>query len=259
VQPVRRYHWNTPEYADAFDVLLRSTRERAFLHQLLTSTLSRYPPEAHAVDWGAGRGDLTALMLQHFRHVYAVEPSPTMRAELEKRCPEACILAGTILSTSLPTPVEVSVLSHVLYHVPDHKWGAYVLRAASHLSRDGVLLVIQSDPDSEANWMLEHFGAPRFDLYAALATVIRRHKEYDFTFTRGRGPLRTTSFEETLQVARFVLCDRDEDAFSRPPIEEGFQSYVREHFWDERTATGGWQHDIICCTIRRNTEFTEER
>jgi hypothetical protein len=259
VPPVRRYHWDSPEYAEAFAVLLRSTRERTFLHQLLNRTLSCFPPGSHAVDWGAGSGDLTALMLQHVRHVYAVEPSPAMRAELEKKCPEALILGGTIVSASLPTPVEVGVMSHVLYHVPDHKWGSYVLRAAGHLSQDGVLLVIQSDLDTGANRMLEHFGAPRFDIYSVLATVIRRNKEYDFTFTRGPGPLRTATFEETLQVARFVLCDRDEDAFSRPPTEEEFQSYVREHFWDEQTGTGGWQHDIVCCIVRRNAAFTMER
>src|SRR5689334_18909420 len=152
MQPVRRYHWDTPEYAEAFALLLlRATRERAFMHQLLTSTLSRYPADAHAVDWGAGNGNLTALMLQHFRHVYAVEPSVSMRAELQKKCPNAHIIPGTILSAALPTSVEVGVMSHVLYHVPDHKWGAHVLRAAVHLSRDGVLLVIQSDFDTGAN------------------------------------------------------------------------------------------------------------
>jgi hypothetical protein len=259
VPSVRRYHWNSTEYAEAFAVLLRSTRERTFLHRLVTDTLSRYPADSHAVDWGAGSGDLTVLMRQHFRHVYAVEPSASMRAQLEYKCPDAIILDGTIVSASLPTTVEVGVMSHVLYHVPDHKWGSYVLRAADHLSQDGVLLVIQSDLDTGANQMLEHFGAPRFDIYAALAAVIRQNKEYDFTFTRGPGPLRTTSLEETLQVARFVLCDRDEDAFSRPPTEEEFQRYVREHFWDEQTATGGWQHDIVCCAVRRNAVFKAER
>lgn len=252
MQPVQRYRWDTPEYAEAFTALLRSTEERAYLHRLLRETLSHYPPQSRAVDWGAGSGDLTAVMLERFEHIYAVEPSPAMRARLTQRCPAARVLADTIVSATLPTSVEVGVMSHVLYHIPDHKWGAHVIRAAQHLSRDGVLLVIQSAPDSGGYEMLEHFGAPRFDLYAALAGVVRRHREFDFSLAQAPGRLRTTSFEETLQIARFVLCDRDEDAFSGVPTEEEFQAYVRTHFWDERAGAGGWDHGIVCCTVRRN-------
>lgn len=39
------------------------------------------------------------------------------------------------------------------------------------------------------------------------------------------------SFEDTLKIARFMVCDRDAAAFSRSPTEGAFQAYVREHFW----------------------------
>jgi hypothetical protein len=252
VDPVRRYRWDTPEYADAFAALLRATGERAYVHRLLRETLSRYPADSRAADWGAGSGDLTAQMLGHFRHVYAVEPSAPLRAVLAQRCPGAHVIAGTIQSAELPSPVEVGVMSHVLYHVPDHKWGAYVLRAAGRLTRDGVLLVLQSDPDAASNRMLEHLGAPGFDVYAALAGVVRRHREFDFSFTRYPGNIRTASFDETLAIARLTLCDRDEDAFGRVPSEEEFRDYVRAHFWDERAGKGGWGYDVVCCSVRRN-------
>ena len=60
-------------------------------------------------------------MVEHFQHVYAVEPHPGMRAVLATRCPRAQLLDGTIMSTVLPTKVEVGLISHVFYHVPDHK------------------------------------------------------------------------------------------------------------------------------------------
>ena len=103
--------------------------------------------------------------------------------------------------------------------------------------------------------MLEHFGAPRYDLYEGLARGIRLHTEFDFSFMRAPAPITTTSLEDTLKIARFMLCDRDADAFSRPPTEEEFQAYVREHFWDERQGRGGWKCATAFCCVRRNAVY----
>jgi hypothetical protein len=247
---VKRYHWNTPEYADAFAAFLRASGGREQSNRMLRCLLAQYPREARAVDWGAGRGDLTAVLLEHCAQVYAVEPSADMRAVLAERCPKATIVPGTIMSTTPPAPVEVGVISHVFYHVADHEWGAHVIRAADCLSSKGVLAVILNDPDSGTNRMLEDFGAPRFDLYHSLAQVIRRHKEYDFAWSWGPVPVQTRSFEDTLKIARFVLCDRDETAFARQPAEKDFQEYVRAHFWDEVSGVGGWDNSDVYCFVR---------
>ena len=86
--------------------------------------------------------------------------------------------------------------------------------------------------------MLEHFGAPRYDLQRGLRSVMRLHPEFTFAFRDAPASLRTTSFAETLLIARFMVCDRDADAFSRPPTEEGFQAYVHEHFCTYLLGTG---------------------
>jgi SAM-dependent methyltransferase len=255
VEPVRRYHWETPEYADAFATLLRALDERPYVNGLLRDLAAGYPRSAPAIDWGAGGGDLTRLLLEHFETVYAVEPNPSLRAALASRYPRARVFDGTLQSFAPPTLVALGVISHVYYHVPDHKWGAYTMSAARHLAPDGVLVVVLGDPEAGSNAMLEHFGAPRFDLYRGLADVLRRHREFDFTFTRGPASVRTTSFEDTLTAARFVLCDRDADAFSRPVGEAEFRDYVRTHFWDATTGTGGWPHGVVCCLVRPNPRY----
>jgi AdoMet dependent proline di-methyltransferase len=252
---MQRFDWNTPEYAEAFATLLRCTGERAHLHTFLRRLVADYSPEAHAIDWGAGAGDLTGLLLEHFRTVYAVEPSPAMRAELASNHPAAEVIAGTIATTVPPSNVAVGLISHVFYHIPDHKWGAYTIRAAKHLTADGVLLVTLKNPDSGCCRMLNHFGAPAFNLYQGLAQAMRGHAEFEFSFTRVPGSIRTRSFEDTLKIARFMVCDRDPDAFSREPTEQQFQSYVRKHFWDEHTGTGGWRYDVVLCLVRRNKHF----
>lgn len=258
MQPVKRFHWDTPEYVDASITILNYPGARIYVRDILRKTFSHYPAESHAIDWGAGEGDFTRLMLEQFQHVYAVEPNPGMRAVLATRCPRAHVINGTITSVTPPTKVEVGVISHVFYHAPDHKWGAYTIRAANQLTEDGVLVVILKDPDSGCNQMLEYFGAPRFNLYEGLAGVIRLHTEFDFSFTRVPGSLATTSFEDTLKIARFMLCDRDADAFCRPPTEEEFQEYVRAHFWDERRNAGGWHYKTVLCFVRRNAVHAKQ-
>jgi SAM-dependent methyltransferase len=250
--PVERYRWDTPEYASAFATLLRATDERVRIDRLLRETMAHYPAESSAVDWGAGSGALTRVLLERFRRVYAVEPSPSLRATLETNCPAAQVIAGTIMSAGPPEPVEVGIISHVLYHVSDHKWGAHVIRAASFLSPGGVLLVTLNDPDAGPNRMLDHFGAWPFDLYASLEGTVRRHPEFDFSFVRVPAVIHTRSFEDTVAVARLTLCDRDEDAFSRPPTEDEFRRYVRDHFWNEAQGQGGWPHSVVVCFVRRN-------
>jgi hypothetical protein len=247
-----RYRWDSAEYAQAFATLLRSYGSREHLYSTVRGLLADLPPEAVAIDWGAGTGDLTRVLLERLRTVYAVEPSPAQRVALAANCPAAQVIDGTIMSADPPGRANVAVLSHVLYHIPDHEWGAHVIRAANFLAPDGALLVVLKDPDTGCNRMLEHFGAPPFDLFAGLARVARRHREFDFTFSHSPHVIRTDSFEDTLRVARFMMADRSEESFSWQPTEQQFQDYVRAHFWDAEKNVGGWFLGDVYCLIRRN-------
>jgi SAM-dependent methyltransferase len=252
---MKRYSWGTAEYAEAFATLLRCIGSREDLYSTLRELLGRIPADATVIEWGAGTGDLTRVLLERARNVYAVEPSPELRAKLAANCPAAHIIDGTIMSAAPPVPVSLGLISHVLYHVPDHEWGAHVIRAANHLAPDGVLLVVLKDSDSGCSRMLEHFGAPAFDLCGGLTPVVRRHKEFDFTFSHGPHEIHTNSFEDTLQIARFMMTDRAEEAFSRPPTEAQLQDYVRAHLWDEKKKAGGWSIGDVYCLVRRNPRW----
>jgi SAM-dependent methyltransferase len=255
---MKRYQWDSPEYAEAFATLLRSYGSREHLHSVVRDLLAPIPAQAIAIDWGAGTGDLTRVLLERARTVYAVEPSPAMRDALAATCPAAHVIDGTIMSADPPGRAHVAVLSHVLYHIPDHLWGAHVIRAANFLAPEGVLLVVLKDPDTGCNRMLEDFGAPPFDLFTNLTRVMRRHKEFDFSFSHSPHALCTTSFEDTLRVARFMMADRAEDAFSSRPTEREFREYVRAHFWNEEKKVGGWSIGDVYCLVRRNPRWVNQ-
>jgi hypothetical protein len=244
------YSFDSPEYAADFQALLRSYSEPD-LESFLAELFAAYDPASIAADWGAGSGALTRRLLARFRTVYAVEPHADMRAILANACPAARIIPAAMADAVLPEPVDVGFLRHVLYHVPDEAWGRCVLAAAGQLSPRGVLTVTLKHPDTACNTMIAAFGGRRFDLFT-LDGAFRGHPEFRVERVVIRGIVRTTSFEETYRLARFMLCDRAPDSYARRFRDEELRDYVRDHFWNDREQAGGWPCDALNYCIRRN-------
>jgi len=245
------YPSDSPTYANDFQALLRCYDERPGAIPLLDEIVAGYGPEAVVVDWGCGSGDLTRWLLDRFRTVVAVEPNPSLRETLIGACPRARVIAGTIADADVPQAIDLGFIRHVLYHVPDHKWPACVLRCADRLSERGVLVVILKHPDSGCNAMLEAFGTHRFDL-TSIDPELRRRPEFRVERVAVPGTVVTSSFEETVAIARFMLNDREPDSYARPISEEEVRAYVRRHFWDEQQGKGGWRCDALYYLVRRN-------
>lgn len=247
----QRLKWGDQHYERAFKTLLKCSGERIHIHAYLQNVLKDFSRDSHAVDWGAGSGDLTTLLLEYFDHVTAVEPSSVFRSFLEQQCSNARIVNGTLGDHPPLGVVDLALISHVFYHISDHKWAAYALRAAHQLSKHGVLLMMLKDADSGCNRMLEHFGAPRFNLVERIQPLMAMNHEFNYTIERVPGSFKTDNLDDTLDIARLMLCDRDEDAFSSIPNEQDFTSYVARHFWNEDTGQGGWDYDVMIVSMRR--------
>ncbi len=245
------YPSDSPTYASDFQTLLRCYNERPGTIPLLDEVVASCGPDSVVVDWGSGSGDLTRWLLTRFRSVVAVEPNPSMRDLLTRSCPQARVIAGTIADSEVPPAIDLGFIRHVLYHVPDHKWAGYVLRCADRLSEKGVLVVILKHPDSGCNAMLEAFGSRRFDL-TSIDPDLHRHPEFRVERIAVPGKVATTSFEDAVAIARFMLNDREPDSYSRLITEEDVRDYVRTHFWDEKQGRGGWRCDALYYLIRRN-------
>lgn len=250
-KPIKRFHWDSVDYAQAFATLVKCYDGRRTETEVLRNIFSAYPSSSYAADWGAGSGDFTGVLLERFQQVYAIEPNAEMRAALKRRFPTANLIDGTIKSAMLPTKVDVGLISHVFYHLPDGEWGDYAIHAADKLSDRGVLVISMKTADSGCNQMLVNFGAPAFDLRAQLAPAIKSHTEFSFEFLTAPAMITTDSFADSLSIARFMFCDRDPDSFDRNHTEDEFQAYVREYFWDENSGRGGWNCSNVFCCIRR--------
>jgi SAM-dependent methyltransferase len=247
-----RFLTQESEYRQAFQTLLRCVEDgdRHF-RTVLRDLASRLPQRARAVDWGAGTGRRTRLLCEFFDTVYAVEPSPGMRAALVQAAPEAQVLDTTLAEATLPASVDLGVISHVYYHLPDHMWASHTRRCASQLSAGGLLLVAMKHPDTACNTMLETFGAPRFNIFSLLEGL-RDSPEYTLTFQTAPATITTHSLADTIAIARFMLSDRPPSAFARVPEEQEFIDYVRQHMWDDKAGRGGWVCPEVFVIIGRN-------
>jgi SAM-dependent methyltransferase len=240
----------SPEYKQAFELCLGLGSGGATLEERLEAW-TRPLPRRVAVDWGAGGGRASALLCQRFERVYAVEPSPAMRASIAGAAPEAIVVAGDLQSAVIPEAVDFGLINHVLYHLPEADWGRLVLDCAARLSAGGALCISQKHPAAGCGDLMEHFGARRFDLYRLL-DAFRGQETFSIEFASTPGRLSMRSFEDTLTVARFVLSDRTAREFSRLGSEREFRDFVREHFWNEELQQGGWDNPKVYATIRRN-------
>lgn len=247
---------NSPEYAAAFQALLRSTDARTHIKRLLAKLLSSFPKDSIAVDWGAGSGTLTSELLQRFSTVYAVEPHPDLQKVLSENCPTVIVIPYGILEANLPASYDVGIMSHMLYYVPDETWGEVCLKAASQLTHKGILIVILKHFVAGENQMFEAFGAYRCDL-SCIFRRLNNHPEYEVRFVSTPGRFKTSTFEETLNIARFMLGDRPRESYTNLPTEADFQSYVRRHFWDETQQQGGWDCPQQFAIIRHNSFYNQ--
>ena len=252
---MKLYQYDSEDYKMAFQTVLNClVKDEAATWLMLDSIIKNLLHADVAADWGAGLGNNTAKLCQRFKTVYSIEPNVLMREEIAKTCPDADLLAGTIANTRLPRSVDFGIISHVLYHIPDHEWAGQILHCAEQLSPGGILWVLMKHPDTGCNEMLEAFGAPRFNLFNILKASSKQLK-YTIKFQALPGRIKTSTLEDTLTIARFMLSDRSQESFTNLPGEAAFIQYVKQHLWDEAQQSGGWEFNEITATIGRNPLF----
>ncbi len=164
----------------------RSTRATSF--GTIAEDYDRYRPgpPATAVDWilprqcdavvdiGAGTGALTRLLVDHARHVTAVEPDPRMAAVLAARVPSATVLSGSAEQLPVPDGEFDAVVGSSMWHWVDEARAS--MEAARVLRPGGVLGLLWSGPDRSQGWLSEVLGRSRNQEQAARSDRDRRRR-----------------------------------------------------------------------------------
>src|SRR5262245_31401939 len=112
IERVRAYDSASEAYHQAFQVFLDHTDQKANARRWLDSLVHSLPVRRVLVDAGAGNGKVTAWFLDQFEHTIAIEPSPSLCADLRQSCPSAEVLPLTILEAQPGVPGDLILCSH---------------------------------------------------------------------------------------------------------------------------------------------------
>ncbi|MFV0131434.1 class I SAM-dependent methyltransferase [Streptomyces sp. HMX112] len=240
-------------YRDAFRAFLAGTDEKDVTHAYLTDVVRRLPARRTFLDVGAADGTTTKQLSPFFEKTLCIEPGEHMYELLRRNCPDAVILRDPVLEAQVRTPVDLALLSHVLYYLPRKQWTPALLRILSWVRPGGELLVALQNPANACMRMVRHFTGARFDLarlaeeLAATASPLVGAARLETLPVRYHGG----SLEEAVAVAEFHLSVPELGAVEALPTRQELSAYVRRHFTDP---AGGFTmpHDQDMLHIRRS-------
>jgi SAM-dependent methyltransferase len=162
-------------YHRAFQVFLDHTDQKTNARRCLDGLVASLQARRVFIDAGAGNGQTTAWLAAKFERTIAVEPNPSLVADLRQACPGAQVLPTGILEATPAERADFGLCSHVLYYVDRREWPATVDRMASWLAGKGVLAIVLQNHESDCMRMLEAFHGRRFDLSEVARDFESRH------------------------------------------------------------------------------------
>ncbi len=232
----------TPELVDRFwdGVWTTRLKECSFAKQagraLIVAIDHLLPPGTRVLDFGAGVGDLAALLLERHVGVGGYDPSPAACATLDRRFGTHERYLGTI-GPSDRTTFDVVVMAEVIEHVLDDEFDATLARVARFTTSGGLVVVTTpNDEDLElgmcvdplANVVFHRWQHVRSFNRTSLAAAMARH-----------GFTEVVTHELELSQHRYVPFDPSWAHGAEPPPPEPHLVSLRENV---PTCDGGRQN-----------------
>ena len=163
-QAADRWARKAGSFAQASD---RNPQPDAFMRALLL----HLRPTDTVLDIGAGAGRHTLFLAQHVAQVIAVEPSPSMRRQLEQRLVAEDAAGVTVVHADWPAAetshCDIAICAHVLYGV--YEVGPFLTRMHALARRECFVLLGFRQPSFVFSPFWEQlYGLPRQPLPGAL-------------------------------------------------------------------------------------------
>jgi len=202
---VRSFASNSPEYRRAFQAFLDHTDQKAGAMAWLGREADSLTRRSVGIDAGAGAGTLTRWLLPRFGTVVAIEPNPSLVADLRAACPDAVVIPDVIAAAEPPSQGDFILCSHVFYYVPRAEWAPTLQAMKSWLAPGGVLAVALQNPGTDCMRMVDHFIGGRFDL-----DELRRATEAEGDFYETRvetvpARIEAPNLDVACEICEFVL------------------------------------------------------
>ena len=242
---VRAYPSSSPEYQEAFNVFLAHTDQKARAMAWLEARVAGLADKRVFIDAGAGNGKLTAQLASRFQTTLAIEPNPSLAAELRSACRGAELIATPIAAARPEQAADFILCSHVFYYIPEEEWLETLGRLSSWLAPRGLLVVALQNANTDCMRMVWQFLRRGFDLSGLAWRFSETFRELlEVELTTVPAWIRTAEAEPARAIAEFML---NLLPMAEPPEAEDLARYVDQHF---RGADGGYRfscdQDFLC-------------
>jgi len=218
----------TPDYHRAFQCFLDHTDQKHKAKQWMEIFVGTLPQKKLFLDAGAGNGKVTAWFAGQFERTIALEPNPSLCAELRQACSDAEVHQQTILDAKIKASADFILASHVFYYISKEDWTANLARLASWLSPKGSLVVMLQNAGTDCMRMLRYFFKKSFDLKGLLDDFKAEHGgQYAVTIETVPSYITTKDFKSAYTIAEFMM---NLLSMPQPPLRKDLEAYVKKNF-----------------------------
>lgn len=246
---VRSFTSSGSEYHRAFATFLAHTDQKDKAYAWLGSEVDSLTNRGVLIDAGAGTGKLTAWLAPRFEHVNAIEPNPSLVAELRQTCPAAEIISTDIGDASPSEMADFILCSHVFYYISRPEWETTLRTMMGWLNPGGVLAIALQNPETDGMRMVAHFLGGRFDLDALRRAAQAEGDRFEAHLETVHAHIRAPDLQTACEIAEFVL---NVLPMPSPPTWDDLERYVAERF---RQSDGSYllscHQDFLRVTRRR--------
>jgi protein-L-isoaspartate O-methyltransferase len=227
---VRSFVSNTPEYHQVFAKFLAHTDQKRKAFDWIRREVEKLPARSTLIDVGAGNGELTARLMPSFERVIAIEPNPSLGAELRAVCPTAEVISTQFMDAIVPAKANFILCSHVFYYIPRVEWEVSLQRLITWLESGGVLAITIQNPQTDCMRMVRHFIGNPHDLNELCQTVgeLKAGVDFDARVETVPAHIETEDLQTACEIAEFVLNVLP--PIPSPPTLQELERYVEEHF-----------------------------
>ncbi len=158
-------------YKEQFDILTFNTQEYDDMRSFLRNQIfPKLPAMGHFLDIGAGRGNYVRHFSQEFTRTTIVEPNDVFFGEIQTWARENNVdIEGhncTWQDVEFDAQVDLLLMSHMLYYVPQAERLDFIRKAYQHLKPGGCLIIALNAEGDGTREIYKAFCPP--DMYASM-------------------------------------------------------------------------------------------
>lgn len=227
MHPIRTFHSHDEYYDQVFTLFIKSTDQKQQADAWLRDFLSRFPAHQRAVDAGAGNGILTRPVAEHFAEVVAVEPNPSLLAELAASGSNIRILPDTIEEAPVEAGrAEFVLCSHVLYYVPRPEWETLLHRLLSWVQPGGTLIVVLQAENTDCMKFYAALRGHGFPITQCMEEFSHQPGVASVNIVRQPSRILVQSDEELVMILEFLANLTLFQPSDRIPTQEELQQHA---------------------------------